>query len=76
MVGKLLMVSGVCLAMTGLLMSVGSVAQQDDSAKLRASEQMRDIANSIKQCPEEESTHLEGECSTDYYYVGPPTNVD
>jgi hypothetical protein len=48
---------------------------QDDPAKQKAIEQMRQVSNAIKQCPEEKVTH-EDECQVYRYFLGPPTNVE
>lgn len=45
---------------------------QDDAAKQKAISEMRRIANTIKQCPEEVS--YQNECKV--HYVGPPINVE
>jgi hypothetical protein len=43
--------------------------------KARAVEQMREIADAIKSCPERENV-FEGDCETSHYYSGPPTNLE
>lgn len=51
------------------------VAGQDDHAKQKAIDQMRRVANAIKQCPEQKSSNQD-ECQVHYFHVGPPTNVE
>jgi hypothetical protein len=48
---------------------------QDDPAKQKAIEQMRQISDAIKQCPEKKVSH-EDECQVYHYFLGPPTNVE
>jgi hypothetical protein len=48
--GKLLSVLSVCLVATLFSLSLSSVAQEDESAKRKAIEQMRQIANALKEC--------------------------
>jgi len=53
---------------------------QDDSVRQEAIEQMRQIANAMKQCPERKTKVLmpyeSDECQNHYSYIGPPTNVE
>jgi hypothetical protein len=53
----------------------GLAAGQDDPAKQKAIEQMRQIANAIKQCPEQKSSYQDN-CKVHNSYLGPPTNVE
>jgi hypothetical protein len=57
MVSKLPAVFGVCLVAAVFQLAGGSVAHQDDSAKRSAIEQMREIADAIKSCPEHRLSH-------------------
>jgi hypothetical protein len=50
-------------------------AGQDDPAKQRAIDQMRRIAEAMKHCPEEKSSHQD-ECEVSTYHLGPPSNLE
>jgi hypothetical protein len=67
--GKL--TAAMCLFLLGGGLSVG----QEDSAKQKAIEQMRRIANAMKQCPAEKSS-FQDECQVYTSHLGPPTNVE
>jgi hypothetical protein len=66
--GKRLTVAVICL--------LGSFAAgQDDPVKQTAIDQIRRVANAIKQCPEQMSSYQD-ECKVHYSYAGPPGNVE
>lgn len=76
MAGKLAALLGTFVIVTVFLLP-GTLArqEQDESVKKRAVEQIREIANSIKQCPEQ-GNNFEDDCQIHYFYVGPPTNLE
>jgi hypothetical protein len=64
------------LLIVAAFFSLGSFsAGQEDPAKQKAIDQLRQIANSIKQCPEQKTTYQD-ECKTHNSHVGPPANVE
>lgn len=69
----LVCVAALALALGGQL-TVLAVAQ-NENAKQKAIDQMRSVANALKQCPERKTTHLE-DCILRDFYAGPPTNVE
>jgi hypothetical protein len=55
----------------------GLAAGQDDPVKQKAIEQMRQIANAIKQCPVKKTRFSQDNpCQAFTHYIGPPTNVE
>jgi len=55
----------------------GLAAGQDEPAKQKAIEQMRQIANIIKQCPvQKRRLNQNDPCQVSTYFIGPPANVD
>jgi hypothetical protein len=59
----------------GLLLLAGLALGQEDQAKQKAVDQMRQVANAIKQCGEHKETYQD-DCQLYYSYLGPPTNVE
>lgn len=58
------------------LILIGSLsAGQDDPGKQRAIDQMRHIADAMKRCPEEKSSHQD-ECQVRIYHLGPTSNLE
>ncbi|MGA7794080.1 MAG: hypothetical protein WCA19_13660 [Candidatus Acidiferrales bacterium] len=49
---------------------------QADRAKREAIVQMRDVANAIKQCPEQQVNSIQTVCHVYNSYTGPPTNLE
>lgn len=66
---------GTLTAATGLFLLSGLSVGQEDSAKQKAVEQMRRIANAMKQCAEEKSSYQD-ECQVYTSHLGPPTNLE
>jgi hypothetical protein len=54
---------------------VTSATGQEDDKKKKAIDQMRQVANAMKQCPEQKTTYRDV-CSIRYSYQGPPTNLE
>jgi hypothetical protein len=68
---------GKWAAIAALFLLGGIVAGQDDPAKRKAVDQMRQIANAIKQCPVQKTViGPKDACQVSTYYIGPPTNVE
>jgi hypothetical protein len=60
-----------------LFLSGGIVAGQDDPAKQKAREQMRKIANAVKQCAVQKTRiSKDDDCQVASSNVGPPMNVE
>ena len=60
-----------------LFLLSGFAAGQDDRAKQKAIDQMRQIADTIKQCPVQKTrVSANDPCQVSTYYIGPPTNVE
>lgn len=77
MLKKALPAFGKWAAIVALFLLGGLVAGQDDPAKQKAMDQMRQIANAIKQCPVQKTLiSPKDPCQVSTYYIGPPTNVE
>src|SRR5690242_7778631 len=75
--GNSLAVFGKRSMVAALFLLGGLAAGQDEPAKQKAIEQMRQIANAVKQCPAQK-THLgqNDSCQVATYFIGPPANVE
>jgi hypothetical protein len=54
----------------------GLAAGQDKPAKQKAIQEMRQIANAVKQCPVRKTATATGGCQVASSYIGPPTDVE
>jgi hypothetical protein len=59
-----------------LCLLCGSAVGQEDHAKQKAIVQMRQVANAMKQCPEQQISSYQSECHVTRAYAGPPTNLE
>jgi hypothetical protein len=68
---------GKRLTIIALLLLGGFAAGQDDPAKQKAIEQMRKIANAVKQCPVQKTRiSKDDDCQVASSNIGPPMNVE
>jgi hypothetical protein len=70
--------SSTSLTVAAFLCLMGRFAfGQEDRAKQKAIDQMRQIANAMKQCPEQETNTFQDKCHVRHSaYAGPPTNLE